>query len=128
MRQLLFIVGSHPPLPDLRGEDRGEGRNISSHKKWQWLNTIQIANQFIDRGNVISAGSPAPIFPLDDVSQFQQIFRRRRIIIRPLSFARKLRLKTPDTAKFCRTDLSLLPLSIFLCPYVLTRHRGKILH
>jgi len=75
--------------------------------------SIQIANQFIDRGNVISAGSPAPIFPLDDVSQFQQIFRRRRIVIRPLFFARKLGLKTPDTAKFCRTDLSFLPLSIF---------------
>ena len=95
---------------------------------WLLIIALVIANQFIDRGSVISGSSPAPIFPLDDISQFQQIFWRRRIIISPLFFTRKLGLKTPDAAKFCRPDLSLASLSIFLCPYVLTPHRGKILH
>src|SRR5437773_1393978 len=68
------------------------------------------------------------IFSGNDLLQAQQILERRRIVIGPFSFTGNFGLKPPRAAEFRGADFALFPMSIFLRPYVLTRHRGKTLH
>src|SRR6266480_4304925 len=83
---------------------------------------------FVNRGNIFDRRASPSIFSGNDLLQAQQILERRRIVIGPFSFTGNFGLKPPRPAEFRSADFALFPMSIFLRPYVLTRHRGKTLH
>ena len=92
------------------------------------LIVLVILKQFVDGRDVFGRCATALVLPKNDVLEREEILQQRNVIVSPLEIVLGFGLEPPDTSKFRRAHFPLPPVVIFLCPYVLTRHRLEILH
>src|SRR2546423_3540071 len=84
--------------------------------------------QLFDRLQIFDRSPPALIFAKDDVLELQEIVDQRALVIGPIQFVRIFRLEPPGAAELRRAHLAFAAVAVFLSPYVLTAHPGRILH
>jgi hypothetical protein len=91
------------------------------------LIALSILDQFVDRFDIFERSSAPLVLSENDVFESEKIFHEWNIVVSPFQIVLRLGLETPIAAKLRCAHLAFPAILIFLCPYVLTPHRKKIL-